>query len=73
MHINPTLQKVLPSLRRAGFAADLPACLRAGNSLGGVRVDLGRAWPRATALAEALADDGIPVRVCTTTRTLVLC
>lgn len=73
MQFNPTLHKLINALRRAGFAADLPACLRAGHSLGGVRVDLGASWPRATALAEALADDGIQVRVCTTTRTLVLC
>ena len=73
MHINPTLQKATSALRRAGVAADLNSSIAAGVALGGVRVYLAGYFQHATHLAETLEDEGCPCRVCTATKTLVLC
>ena len=73
MHINPTLQKALAALRRAGVAADLNQSIAAGIAAGGVRVYLAGYFQHATRLAETLEDEGFPCRICTATKTLVLC
>ena len=77
MHINPTLQKLLNALRRAGHACDIHACdisaISAGHAGSGIRVYLADHMQHATRLADALHDEGFSCRVCTTTRTLVIC
>ena len=73
MHINPTLQKALAALRRAGVAADLNPSISVGVTAGGVRVYLAGYFQHATRLAETLEDEGFHCRICTATKTLVLC
>ena len=72
MQFNHTIHKLINALRRAGHACDISA-ISAGHAGGGIRVYLADHMQHATRLAEALNDEGFPCRICTTTRTLVLC
>ena len=72
MQLNPTVNKLINALRRAGHACDISA-ISAGHAGGGIRVYLADRMQHATRLAEALHDEGFQCRICTTTRTLVLC
>ena len=72
MQFNHTIHNLLPALRRAGFACDISA-ISAWHAGTGIRVYLADHMQHAARLADALHDEGFPCRICTTTRTLVLC
>ena len=72
MQLNPTIHKLLNALRRAGHACDISA-ISAGHAGAGIRVYLADHMQHAARLADALHDEGFSCRVCTTTRTLVIC
>ena len=72
MQLNPTTNKLLPALRRAGFACDISA-ISAGHAGAGIRVYLADHMQHAARLADALHDEGFSCRVCTSTKTLVIC
>lgn len=72
MHINPSLTKLLAALRRAGHACDISA-ISAGHAGAGIRIYLADHMQHAARLADALHDEGFPCRICTATKTLVLC
>ena len=72
MHLNPSLTKLLAALRRAGHACDISA-ISAGHAGAGIRVSLADHMQHAARLADALHDEGFPCRICTATKTLVLC
>lgn len=72
MHINPSLTKLLAALRRAGHACDISA-ISAGHAGLGIRIYLADHMQHAARLADALHNEGFPCRICTATKTLVLC
>ena len=78
MHLNPSLTKLIAALRRAGHACDISAISAisagsAGHAGRGIRVSLADHMQHAARLADALHDEGFPCRICTATKTLVLC
>ena len=72
MHLNPSTTKLIAALRRAGHACDISA-ISAGHAGRGIRVSLADHMQHAARLADALHDEGFPCRICTATKTLVLC
>ena len=72
MQLNPAIHKLISALRRAGHTCDISA-ISAGHAGGGIRVYLADRMQHATRLADALHDEGFPCRICTATKTLVLC
>lgn len=72
MQLNPSLTKLIAALRRAGHACDISA-ISAGHAGSGIRVSLADHMQHAARLADALHDEGFPCRICTATKTLVLC
>lgn len=72
MHLNPSITKLIAALRRAGHACDISA-ISAGHAGRGIRVSLADHMQHAARLADALHDEGFPCRICTATKTLVLC